>query len=221
MDIRAQRTVAAMHRAILALAEQEDVQDLPVAKVAGEAGINRVTFYNHAANPCELLLAALRPELDQIRAQFLAEAAARPQGPGGMIVDRAVAEHLVARRMVYRRNLPANGHGFLADFLSDHFAESVRIFLAARHGSMPGGPDDSSRPKALMDAVTAQFLAHGATGAIAVWLHTPDPLEPGQLSGLLKDLMPHWWTQEVPDSLPEIHQRKYPASRPAVQAGQP
>lgn len=217
MDARAQRTVAAMHQAILELAETEQVQDLSVAQVAKAAGLNRVTFYNHASSPTALLTAALSLELDMIRAQYLQSALPLYSPEGGIV--GAVGAHIVVRHAIYCRNLPPNGHGFLADFLTDHFAESARMLLAAHPPLHPSVPGQSTLPGSVTERATAQFIAHGAVGAIAAWVHGPVPLIPEQIASLIQNLMPPWWLAAT-NSQPSTDLSTTQDPRPGAQAGQ-
>lgn len=217
MDVRAQRTVAAMHQAILVLAETEHVQDLSVAQVAKAAGINRVTFYDHASSPTALLTAALSLDLDMIRAQYLQSALPMYSPEGGIV--SAVGGHIVARHAIYCRNMPPNGHGFLADFLTDHFAESARMLLAAHPPQLASVPGQSTLPVSVAERATAQFIAHGAVGAIAAWVHGPAPLIPEQIASLIQNLMPPWWL-EATNSQTSINLSTTQDPRLGAQAGQ-
>ena len=83
MDKRTARTAAALRTAILALAAEQDVTRLTVSAVAARAGINRVTFYDHASSPSELLARVLGAELDAIRDRFFADVRAAATADGG------------------------------------------------------------------------------------------------------------------------------------------
>ncbi|WP_348525183.1 glucose 1-dehydrogenase [Luteimicrobium album] len=100
---------------MLELAAQHDVGDLSVVEVARRAGINRVTFYDHATSPAALLVAVLAEELDEIWTRLLdpdaasdaSRGAAAPPDPLGVVdqVARAVAEHVERHAAVYERAL--------------------------------------------------------------------------------------------------------------------
>ncbi|MGO4103040.1 TetR/AcrR family transcriptional regulator [Leifsonia sp. YAF41] len=194
MDVRAERTVTALYGAILSLAETHDVAELTASQVAQAAGINRVTFYNHASSPAQLLVDALRVELDDIRQRFLISSGESPLQSTARRTTLAVAAHMIERRAVYRRSLPADAHGILADFLSEHFAASVRLLLADRPNVHIGSSRRSPVSAPVFSEATAQFVAHGCIGAFAVWLHTDDPLIPADVVDLIEDLMPAWWS---------------------------
>jgi AcrR family transcriptional regulator len=193
MDVRAERTVAALHRSVLELAETEEVSGLTASQIAVAAGINRVTFYNHASSPAQLLVDALRAELDGIRERYLVVPVGLPVHSTARRTTPAVAEHLIERRALYRRSLTVDGHGILADFLTEHFAESVRLLLVDRPHAVLHAPGRSAVSAPVFERAAAQFVAHGCIGAIAVWLHTDDPLNSDQVVALIEELMPAWW----------------------------
>lgn len=194
MDVRAERTVTALHRAVLELAEVHNISELTASQIAQVAGINRVTFYNHASSPAQLLVDALRVELDGIRRRYLISSGEFPVQGAARRTTLAVAEHMIERRTVYRRSLSADGHGILADFLTEHFAESVRLLLADRPNAVASSLRRSALPADVFQQATAQFVAHGCIGAIAVWLHIDDPLKPAEVVDLIEELMPAWWS---------------------------
>ncbi|MFC8733716.1 TetR/AcrR family transcriptional regulator [Luteimicrobium sp. NPDC057192] len=170
MDRRTVRTRAALRAAILELAAQQDVSELSVVEVARRAGINRVTFYDHATSPAALLVAVLADELDQIRAALLepdvaggGEPAATPD-PLELVdrVARAVAAHVERHATIYERALVherdagprTDPHGDetvvaatlgapLSTLLADHFTRTLETFLT-RHPWLR--PPESLRP---------------------------------------------------------------------------
>lgn len=77
MGVRAERTIAALRNAALKRAETQEVSELTASQVAQSAGINRVTFYNHASSLAQLLVDALRVELDGIRQRYRFQARTR------------------------------------------------------------------------------------------------------------------------------------------------
>jgi AcrR family transcriptional regulator len=196
VDRRTVRTRAALRAAILELAAQEDVSELSVVEVARRAGINRVTFYDHATSPAALLVAVLADELDQIRAALLdPEAAGSRTSASGATPDplelvdrvaRAVASHVERHAAIYERalvrasdDLPAaDPHDDatavgatlgapLSTLLADHFTRTLETFLTGHPWLRP--------PAALRP--TAPGVAPGATGH-------PDPGRPaGQVGG--------------------------------------
>lgn len=199
MDIRAVRTQKALHQAVLELAQTTNVSQLSVTEVAKAAQINRVTFYNHAASPEVLLFGALAKDLNRVRDQLVDPQTATPISPDRPIVS--LAQHLVRHLDLYRTNIAADGRGTVADFLTEHFAQSVSLLLdenAAAVSRIAG----LNRPlsQVALEA-TAQFIAHGSIGVIAVWLHASPTPHPDELVLLLDHLLPRWWLDLNPDSL--------------------
>lgn len=198
MDIRAIRTQKALHQAVLELAQTTNIAQLSVTEVAKAAQINRVTFYSHAASPEVLLFGALTKDLNRVRDQLVDPQTATPISPDRPIVS--LAQHLVSHLSLYRTNIGADGRGAVADFLTEHFAQSVSLLLdenAAAVSKIAG----LNRPlsQVALEA-TAQFIAHGSIGVIAVWLHASPTPQPDELVLLLDHLLPRWWIDLNPDS---------------------
>jgi len=183
------RTRAALRAAILELAAQEDVSELSVVEVARRAGINRVTFYDHATSPAALLVAVLADELDEIRAALLDRdttdsgvPAAAPD-PLDLVdrVARAVAAHVERHAAIYERALVRADDGAsaadphddttavgatlgapLATLLADHFTRTLETFLTRHPWLRPPAALRPTTPG--VDPGTAGHPASGRPG---------------------------------------------------------
>ena len=198
MDARAQRTQDALRATILRLAQEQEISQISVAQVARAAKINRVTFYNHATSPMDLLTQTLRKQLVPVRSHVLDGPQVQPTTapPSSSPRPRPIeelGEHLIVHQVMYRRNITPTGHGAVANFLTQHFAQTVYQHLAeqSRHlaTALEAAPEHS---QSALDA-TAQFISHGTIGVIAVWLHDGTELTVQRLVTYLDNLFPAWW----------------------------
>ena len=153
MDARQRKTRAKLSEVILRLAAERPASDLTVSEITVAAGINRSTFYQHAASPVELLEDVLREELDAIRDRFLPVTPSVASNDESITVSAvspsdirdvtaAVIEHVGFHSTLYSRALGAtSGASSLHPMLSRHFAESVTQLLSLHGVRMP--QDDS------------------------------------------------------------------------------
>lgn len=193
MDPRQRRTRAALHEAVLALAEDTSVADLSVTALAARAGVHRSTFYEHAASPAALLEQALLVELDALQAALLAD-----EDEVGVAVTRvteAVLCHVAEHRAIYRRGLADDSGGAdLRAMLGRHFRASSRMLRERARVrldlAVPGVDDD------VVGEAASRFLADGTVGAIAVWLEQPD-LDVADFLRLYVRLAPPWWPRDL------------------------
>ena len=184
-DPRFQRSRDRLFAAVLELAAERSLAGLTVTAIADRAAVHRSTFYEHAANPAQLLQAALAVELDDLRERYLrgVTPAGLPEALRG--VTRGVFERVDARAAIYGR-LDDIGGVTLQSFLSAHFLESNRLLL--RQGALV--MDDLTPAQ---QEAAARFVADGVVGVIAVWLQTPAPRNPDAPLALLGKLLPAWW----------------------------
>lgn len=187
MDPRALRSREQLAAAILSLAEASDVDTLTVAQVATEAGVNRSTFYQHAASPASLLRSVLSAELDVVRAEHL-------EASGDIAValaelTRGVVAHIDARRGVYRQGLESGGGAAaLHSMLGAHFERSALLLIEHRDIVVRGV---TGRP--VPTAMMARFLAYAVVGAFEARILEVEPRPEEDFMEDLRALMPHWW----------------------------
>ncbi|MGN7701638.1 TetR/AcrR family transcriptional regulator [Cellulosimicrobium sp. 22601] len=201
MDKRSARTAALLRDAILDLAAERDVADLTVSAVAARAGINRVTFYDHAPSPADLLVRVLAAELDTIRDRFfedvrVAETADDVPARSRDVVDHwshALVEHVEAHRPVYERALEGGLSAPLFRLLAGHVTETLVEHLGAHPGLLPTGAGTDAEVATTARAF-ATYVGFGTVGALEVWLATPPPRDPGFFPRVARDALPAWWT---------------------------
>jgi len=206
VDKRVERTAEALRTAVLELAGEQDVANLTASAVAAHAGINRATFYDHAANPADLLARVLAVELDRIRAEFDADVrevvghATRTDAEH--VVARytgALQAHVEAHLPVYERALDDGGLSApLARLLADHVTGTLTEHLRAHPGLMPLDPGTPAEQVDRYARAYATYAGLGTVGALEVWLSAPPPRDPAFFARVAHDALPAWWITPSP-----------------------
>jgi AcrR family transcriptional regulator len=194
VDARQRRSQERLYAAVLGLAADRPVAELSVTAVAAEAGVHRSTFYEHAASPSDLLERALLAELDELRADLLADEAT---GVAAAVaeVTAGVLRHVERYAAVYRRGLGAgSGSGSLHAMLSGHFRGTSRALL--ERSRLAVGTRVVGVPDEVVADVAVRLLADGTVGAIEAWLEQPD-LSVDDFLRTYAALLPPWWPGEV------------------------
>ncbi|MFF1881879.1 TetR family transcriptional regulator [Pseudarthrobacter sp. NPDC058196] len=187
-DPRAARSRARLAAAILELAAEHDAGTLGAAQVAAAAGVNRSTFYQHAASPAALLRQVLSAELDALRDEHLS-ASGGDIGHAVAAVTAGVVRHVDAHRRIYRHGLAAEpGTAGLHGMLGAHFEGSVRLLIERRAIAVPapGGRD-------VPPPMVARFIAYGVVGALESRLLEDQPRPAEEFLADLGQLLPDWW----------------------------
>lgn len=205
MDKRVERTAEALRTAVLELAAEQDVAALTASAVAARAGINRATFYDHAASPADLLGRVLGAELDRIRAEFddaVREVAGHAtHDDAEQVVTRytsALQAHVEAHLPVYERALEGGLSAPLARLLADHVAGTLTDHLRAHPGLMPLDPGTPADQVDRYARAFATYVGLGTVGALEVWLSAPPPRDPAFFARVAHDALPAWWTTPSP-----------------------
>ncbi|MGO4432124.1 TetR/AcrR family transcriptional regulator [Paenarthrobacter sp. RAF9] len=186
-DPRALRSREKLSSAILDLAAGHDAGTLSAGQVAATAGVNRSTFYQHAASPAALLRQVLSEELDTLRETHLSGPG--DIGPAIVAVTADVARHVDRHRDVYRRGLVTDsGTGALHAMLGSHFEASVRLLLARRAIEIPA-PGGREVPPSMV----ARYIAYGVVGALESRLLETPPRPVDEFLDDLRELLPDWW----------------------------
>ncbi|KNH17853.1 TetR family transcriptional regulator [Arthrobacter sp. ZBG10] len=188
LDPRAQRSRERLAAAILDLAADHDAGSLTASQVAAAAGVNRSTFYQHAASPVALLHQVLSTELDALRSGNLT-ATDNELGDAIRAVTAGVVQHVDQHRRIYRRGLNTDaGPAGLHAMLGGHFEASVRLVLESR-GITVSARDGRRVPAAMV----ARFIAYGVVGAFESRLLEDTPRAAGDFLADLSELLPAWW----------------------------
>ncbi|ALO65884.1 helix-turn-helix domain containing protein [Arthrobacter alpinus] len=187
LDPRALRSREQLAVAILSLASERDIDTVTVAQVAAEAGINRSTFYQHAASPAALLRSVLSAELDVVRAEHLDACGDIAVALGEL--THGVVGHIDARRRIYRQGLGSgSGSAALHSMLGSHFERSALLLIEHRGITVRGV---TGRPVPV--AMVARFLAYAVVGAFETRISEDGPRPERDFMEDLRALMPPWW----------------------------
>lgn len=164
-----------LYAAVLALAAEGPIEQFTATDIARAAGVHRSTFAEYATSGADLLRAALREQLDDIRARFLT-------GPGASAPEaatattRGVLAHVEEHHAIYHRGLVDVGGGDLHGMLAEHFRDSVRELEIAGAVHPPFDAPGASRQ--FLEESTARFIASGSIGILEAWLREPAPRNP-------------------------------------------
>ncbi|PPF87152.1 TetR/AcrR family transcriptional regulator [Subtercola sp. Z020] len=193
MDARQRRSRDNLRRAILSLAADTAASGILASEVAAAAGVNRSTFYDHAASPTALLEDVLREELDALREEFLSGASAGDAAAAIAGVTRSVLEHAEQHRAIYLLGLDENsGPASLHPMLSSHFEASIRLLLA-QHTITFDSVGVGALPDALVAEMATRMVADGSVGAILAWLRSPAPRSVDAFLSAYAQLLPAWF----------------------------
>jgi AcrR family transcriptional regulator len=194
MDARQVRSRRLLHDAVLELATTTNVAELTVTRVAEAAGVQRSTFYAHAADPPALLRSALLEQLDALRAELLDDPDHAPADVAAR-TTRRVVEHVRDHAAIYRRGLADDaGAGSLHAMLSEHFLVSGRELLARDRARLPLPPVAGVAVRRLDDAA-ARFVAQGTVGVLRTWLELPGRPSVPAFERMYAVLLPPWWVE--------------------------
>ena len=164
MDPRAARTRTALHRAILELAAERPIGDIPATEIVARAGVNRSSLYQHFDDREELLASALESIEDEAtRIDRPVEFSETSTPPPEL---RRFVAHFAQYSAVYRLALGPNGSARVASRVRDRIQAVVREGIAM---------STSSAPTALPLNVAAAGTAGALLGIIEEWIRQ-DPM---------------------------------------------
>ena len=164
-----------LYATVLDLAATNPVEELTATEICRAAQVHRSTFAEYAASAADLLRAALREQLDDIRARFLTGPdAAAPNAAAE--TSRAVLAHIESHEAIYQRGLLSAGGGDLHAMLAEHFRGSVRELEAA--GAIRPSFRAPGATTRFVHESTVRFIASGSIGILEAWLSEPAPRDP-------------------------------------------
>ncbi|MGG7509895.1 TetR/AcrR family transcriptional regulator [Plantibacter sp. YIM 135249] len=205
MDARQRKTRARLATTILELATTRRASDISVSEIAERAGINRSTFYQHAATPADLLESVLVEELDALDIAPLGDVSPEQAALAITEVTIATIHHIEQRADVYRVGLSEESSGAsLQPMLNRRFAVAILDMFTQGVITIPEDEDLSPAARALFPATASAFIAAGAVAAIRVWLETPAPRDVTVFLEVYRRLMPSWWPTPCPVTVSEL-----------------
>ncbi|MBF8184832.1 TetR/AcrR family transcriptional regulator C-terminal domain-containing protein [Nonomuraea sp. K274] len=187
-DRRVRRTRTALARALLDLAEKQDLSQISVSDVAEHAGVSRTAFYDHYRDVHALAEAACTAMIDN-----LIESLPSP-GPGSPDPTREGTQSLTAffaslaqHTGLYRSLLGPQGSARVADHIRRRITAAIhnRVHQAAT-GELP--QPSGSTPDMPHDVLSA-FAAGALIGVAADWLQRGCPQTPAQMAALTWPLL--------------------------------
>ena len=193
VDPRAERTCAALRRAVLDLAAERPIESVSVAEVARAAGITRGSFYNHASSPVDVLIEILGGELEVAGKTFVEDAEILGISRRDALERSIICawRHIDEHRDIYRSGLDAQLSPALHLVLTTHFHAQLRRLLGGVVSSAE--PEASPAERDLMHSLYAAHAAHGAVGIIETWLRFEDPPDHEVLLRAMIGAVPEWW----------------------------
>lgn len=195
-DARFAKAERRLHDAAIALAAHTPLDALTVTAVTREAGVNRATFYNHARTPAHLLQSALRADLDRMRAEFLASAAAPASDLHELWATAATetADHVGRYARIYAHDFDSD-HGAVSTMLAQHISQSMLLLMDERPDLLPPHPDLTGE---FLRSAYADSLGAGLTAVLRAWYRRERHDLADYIAAVL-DTLPMWMlTQTSP-----------------------
>lgn len=196
MDARQRRSQESLHRAIIELATERAVSGLTVSDITDRAGVNRSTFYAHAASAAELLTAALLTDLERIRVAYVTRLGdGDPAGASNREATLRILDHLERHRDLYL--------GAFDDVGGD---SGIRVMLAAqfrRSVSEAVGSGAVTVPhESRLPGGAASYISAGSAALMEEWLRLPAPRDPDLYLDAFAQVLPAWWplTADAPET---------------------
>ncbi len=164
MDPRARHTRAALSKAVLALAADRPIGEIPVTEIVTRAGVNRSSFYQHFTDREELLASALESlETEAARLHEPVRVTDFSTPPAELV---RFARHFAEHANLYKQALGPHGSARVASRVRVRTIELVREGIERSH---------MRRNADLPVDVEAAGTAGALLGVIEFWL-TQDPL---------------------------------------------
>lgn len=158
MDPRIARTRTSMQDALLELCRDADFHSVSVSDIAGRAGINRSTFYQHYPDKETLLADALDRFAEQAAAHMEADLHNDEADPRDIIHRFLV--HVRENATLYRTMLSSNGSPVLVDRLHERVMRLTQVGLTTKTKGELGMPVN----------IAAASVAGSFIGILREWL---------------------------------------------------
>jgi len=168
-DPRARRTRSSLKGALLELANEEQLSDITISKVAKRADVNRATVYLHYPDLDSLLIDAMEDAV----AEVVRTASLCPlDGRGDSAPEQLVTlfTHISRHATLYARALGPHGSAPFAVRMREKLAAALleRFEVGARPSGFETVPAE----------VHAAYLAGALLGVIAQWITSEAPDSP-------------------------------------------
>lgn len=191
-DPRWTRSRNALREAVLELAATQPVSKISVRSLTKQAGVDRSTFYNHAATPQELLQDILREEIDELYDAFLIDLATSQDAPH-QVQERAfrtVLQHLKIRAEIYRASLLNDGNDLVMRVIGVQFVEKAQDMFNEHNYPIERAAEVTEFERDFGSRVAAL----GMVGGITTWLLEDPALDEDTFVSSYYRFMPNWFT---------------------------
>lgn len=191
-DPRWRRTRQALDAAALELAAAHPIRQISVNELTKRAGVDRSTFYNHAASPDALLQAILTSELEGVYQRFRKEFAANHMSPGELQEQafREILRHVIARQAIYTSSLHNGDGNLVQSVIGAHFTGAAREML--NENLYPQDPP--FKTTAFEREFAARSASAAAVGGIVAWLIQDGELNIDEFIDSFQRFLPNWFT---------------------------
>lgn len=160
VDARIVKTRRSLQEALFTLARTRGVDEVSVADIAEQAGVNRSTFYQHYANKETLLADALDVVADEAVATLAAIDPLSDATPEALL---ALFGHVDANAALYSRVFTEPGYGEVVARLRQRIRQAVLDFP-------PSGREEE--PRDVPIDMFAAGIAGSVVGVMGHWLAT-------------------------------------------------
>ena len=158
MDPRVSRTLGSLQEALLELASDRELGDIPVADIVERAGVNRSSFYQHYPDKETLLADALDAAVERAGAE-LPDLSGPLEGPPAALLS--YLRHLDEHAEVYKRVLGEHGSPVVTERLRARIEAAVsETIQQSRAHVFAGLPVD----------VVAAGIAGSVLGVLSAWI---------------------------------------------------
>ena len=167
-DPRVARTRSSLQQALLDLARERPLDEIPVADIAERAAVNRSSFYQHYADKETLLADALDAVAEEFGSRLEVSGILTPRRDGPPAALAAYLAHIDANAALYARVLGDQGSGVVMARVRRRIEAIARESILGAAG--PGFGD-------LPIDIAAAGVTGLALGVIRAWL-ARDPRPP-------------------------------------------
>lgn len=158
MDPRIVRTRQSLRDALFALAREQSLDEISIGAIAGQAGVNRSTFYQHYTDKDTLLADALDAVTDSVVARADTADHLGPQDAQEILMT--YLRHIEKYAALYRQVLGDTGSARVQSRVRAHLEGVLVSTLEAPAGLLNGLPLN----------IAAASIAGAAVGIIRAWL---------------------------------------------------
>lgn len=179
IDRRVQKTLQALHEALIALIQEKGFDATTVKDITARANVARSTFYAHYLDKESLLQGGL-DDFGKVLLTKQRDMLATKRAPAGLACSHAVFEHALGYRIVYRAMLGKSAGVVVADRLRKVLRVVITADLAARPPIEHG--DDVPL------AARTEFLVGAIMSLLTWWVDATDEYSVDDMDAIFRRL---------------------------------